>query len=93
MALNSSRTQYNNIEFVHTIKILGINFDKKGIAKENIGNAMEKIEKSMTLWHNLKLNMIEKISVCKIFLLSKICYIANFTIFDEEIIKKLERIN
>ena len=35
--------------------------------------------------------MIEKINVCKSFLLSKIYYIANFMIFTELEIKELER--
>jgi hypothetical protein len=77
LVINSTEdlSEYN---LAHHVKILGIVFDKQGISNENLRIIREKMNVSMIIWSSMKLNMIEKITVCKYFVLSKLWYLAQF---------------
>jgi hypothetical protein len=91
LAVNNYSEQYENIKFINSLKLLGIIFDRNGLSNENISKTVTKIEKGLCLWDLVKMNMLERIVVCKTFLLSKLWYIANFMVIGEKTIRKLER--
>ena len=73
------------------MKILGINFDNDGISKKNLKNASEKVEKSLNIWSGVKLSLLEKIIVCKTFILCKIYFYANFIYMEKDYIKQINK--
>ena len=92
LAINSSHTSFKNIAFVEKVKILGIIFDRTGIAKENYEKVKLKYENCLKIWNNVQLNMIERITVIRTFAMSKLWYLANFINFSTLEIKELEKI-
>jgi hypothetical protein len=68
------------------MKVLGIIFDKNGISENNLKIAKEKIIKAVNIWSSVKLSMLERIIVCKTFLLSKLYFFANFIYIDKKYI-------
>ena len=67
LAINSQYKNHRNIRFVDELKILGIIFDKFGVAKKNLKNCIEKIEITLKLWDNIRFNLIDKITVLRTF--------------------------
>ena len=67
LAINSQFKKHRNIRFVDELKILGIIFDEFGVAKKNLKNCIEKIEITLKLWDNIRFNLIDKITVQKIW--------------------------
>ena len=90
LAINSSYERFRNINFVENLKVLGITFDRGGIAKMNLENCKKKIENTLNLWSGLRFNMIDKVTVLRTFGLSKLWYLLNFITLNEEEIKNLE---
>ena len=90
LALNSKYKEYNGIKFTDTLKILGIQFNNKGVSKNNINKAIENIKKSVLIWDGVVLNTIERVVVSKTFILSKLWYIINFITLTQEKIKIIE---
>ena len=50
----------------------------------------KKIQLCLRLWQNIRLDMLEKITVIRTFALSKLWYLCNFIVLSEEEIKKVE---
>ena len=92
LSINSSHSSFKNIVFVEKVKILGIIFDKTGIASENYEKVKLKYENCLKLWNNVQLNMIERITVFRTITMSKLWYLANFIHFSALQVKELERI-
>ena len=92
LALNSNYTVFNNIRFIETLKILGIEFNSRGISENNLENIIERIEKSVFIWSCVNMSVIDRIIACKTFILSKLWYLANFIIVNEKKIKIIDRI-
>jgi len=90
LAINSKEKKHKNIEFVDSLKLLGVIFDKNGIAKINLENCIKKIENTFRLWNNIRFNLIDKITVLRTFALSKLWYLLNFVTIEENDIKRLE---
>ena len=90
LAINSAYTEYNSVKFVDKVKILGITFNKDGVAKENLEQCVAKIKNTINMWASIGLNMLEKITVLRTFALSKLWYQANFYILNETDIKNIE---
>ena len=72
---------------VNEMKILGIIFNQKGISEENYNKAVKKLKESMFLWGSTNLNLIERVTACRTFLLSKLWFIGNFYFFNNDNIK------
>ena len=90
LALNSNHTNYRGLPFVKKLKILGVIFDKQGVSKDNLDLCFKKISNTINMWNNVKLNMLEKITVLRTFALSKLWYHANFYVLNEKDIKSIE---
>jgi hypothetical protein len=90
LAINSKVKEYRNIKFVDSLKLLGIVFDKNGVAKDNLENCFKKVENTLSLWNNIRFNLIDKITVLRTFALSKLWYLLNFMNIEETDIKRLE---
>ena len=90
LAINSKEKQHKNIKFFDNLKLLGIIFDKNGIAKINLENCIKKIENTFSLWNNIRFNLIDKMTVLRTFSLSKLWYLLNFITIEENDIKRLE---
>ena len=54
LAINSKVKEYRNIKFVDSLKLLGIVFDKNGVAKDNLENCLKKVENTLSLWNNIR---------------------------------------
>ena len=91
LALNSSYNQFEGIIFVKEMKILGIEFNSRGITTNNINKVVENIKKSISIWDGVYLSTLERVIVSKTFILSKLWYLTNFVILSEESIKKIDR--
>jgi hypothetical protein len=74
------------------MKILGVEFNNKGITNNNINKIIENIKKLISIWDGVYLNTLERVIVSKTFILSKLWYITNFVCISEENIKKVERL-
>lgn len=74
------------------IKILGIWFNKDGIAKKNFEIFKNKIVQTAMSWSRVKLTIFEKIAVAKTFLYSQIYFLANFVYMDKHFIKTIDSI-
>ena len=72
------------------IKILGVYFNKSGVARENLELCIGKIKNTINMWNSVGLNMLEKITVLRTFALSKLWYQANFYVLSETDIKNIE---
>ena len=92
LALNSIYSEYKEIKFVKELKILGIDFNKQGIALITSNRVIEKANKSFNIWNGVQLNMLERITVVRTFILSKLWYVTNFVVIKEEQIKQLDRL-
>ena len=84
------KSSYMGLSFVEKLKILGVIFDKSGVAKDNLDACVKKITNTINMWNNVRLNMLEKITVLRTFALSKLWYYANFYVLDENDIKSIE---
>ncbi len=82
--------QFNHLK-VETIKILGIFFNKYGIDKINITKTVEKVNQSLIIWNDIKLDLIQRITALKTFILSKFWYIANFIPIEEKLVDDLNK--
>ena len=74
LALNSEYKENKGIKFVENLKILGIIFDQNGISNTNIKNTVENIKKTIQIWSICNMNIIERMTVLKTFILSKLWY-------------------
>jgi hypothetical protein len=92
LALNSKFREYNGIKFINTLKILGIEFNHKGVTRNNVDKILENIKKSVIIWDGVRLNTLERVVVSKTFILSKLWYIINFIKLSEENIKIIESV-
>ena len=72
LALNSNYTVFNNIRFIEKLKILGIEFNSRGISENNLENIIERIEKSVFIWSCVNMSVIDRIIACKTFILLKL---------------------
>jgi hypothetical protein len=93
LAINSHHKEHGNIKFSTDLKMLGIIFDKHGLAKMNLENCLKKIENTLNLWNNIRFNLIDKITVLRTFALSKLWYLLNFITLEEDEIRKLEKLS
>ena len=57
LAINSHHKEHGNIKFSTDLKMLGIIFDKHGLAKMNLVNCLKKIENTLNLWNNIRFNL------------------------------------
>ena len=71
------------------MKALGIIFDKNGVSEKKLENVITKIQTAINIWNKVKLNILERVVICKTFLLSKIYFFANFIKFDSKIIDQI----
>ena len=92
LAINSKHESFKGKKFIEKIKILGIIFDKTGIAKENFVRIKSNFQITLNIWNNINLNMIERITVIRTFALSKIWYLANFIVFERSEVQEIEKI-
>ena len=90
LALNSGYSEYNNIKFTNQLKVLGIEFNKNGVMRENVDKVINKIEKSVNIWDGVYLNTLERVIVSKTFILSKLWYVMNFICMNESEIKRVD---
>ena len=79
----------NEKRSVEDFKVLGVFFNKKGISTINIKNVFEKIRRAIHIWDIPSLNMLDRITITKTFLLSKLWFIATFVKISKEKIKEL----
>ncbi|CAF1135238.1 unnamed protein product, partial [Brachionus calyciflorus] len=70
-------------------KVLGVWFNKKGISLHNYKAVFDKIKKALFIWDLPSLNMLERTTICKTFILSKLWFLANFIYISEDKIKDL----
>ena len=73
------------------VKILGLYFDKFGPSKTNIVDASEKMCKSLTVWNNCNMDMIQRITALKTFIMSKMWFVLKFFKLNEKQIKLIEK--
>lgn len=95
-SLNKEKTQYIRINCddnseSEDVKILGVLFNKQGISESNFSAMKNKISQSMYLWSTVSLNMLERIVVCKTFILSKLWFLANFAAPSKQFLKDLNK--
>ncbi|CAF0936516.1 unnamed protein product [Brachionus calyciflorus] len=79
----------NNPDPIEDFKVLGVLFNKKGISPKNLENVIGKINQAIYLWDIPSLNMLERITIVKTFLLSKLWFIATFITINKHKIKEL----
>ena len=82
----------NSYSVVNSVKILGIIFDRSGIAKDNYEKMLAKLRDIFFIWNTIDLGLIERIIACKTFLLSKVWFLATFFDFEEKNIKTINSI-
>ena len=92
LAINSHDTEFEGIKFTKEMKILGIEFNDKGITKKNINIVIDKIKRALYIWNDVYLNTLEKIIISKTFVLSKLWYVSNFMCISEKNINKIEKL-
>ena len=73
----------------NVMKVLGVIFDKYGVSGKNLENILTKIQTSINIWNKVKINILERIVICKTFLLSKVYFFANFVRFESKIIEQI----
>jgi exonuclease III len=95
-SLNKEKTKLIRIgvesEESEDVKILGVYFNKQGLSGKNIKAILDKIRSTIAIWSTVKQNMLERIVVCKTFILSKIWFIEGITVIEEKTIKKINKI-
>ena len=91
LAINSQDTEFEGIKFIKEMKILGIEFNEKGITDKNINIVIDKIKKALFIWDGVFLNTLERIIISKTFILSKLWYVSNFVCISEQNIAKIEK--
>ena len=92
LALNSADSEFEGIKFIKELKILGVEFNEKGITNNNLKVVIEKIKKAVHIYDGVYLNTLERVIITKTFILSKLWYLANFVCIPEKNIKIIERI-
>jgi len=91
-SINKEKTiivDVNNSVNIEDFKVLGIYFNKKGISSKNLEIVIEKIRKALFLWDIPSLNMLDRITIVKTFLLSKLWFTATFLFINQEKIKEI----
>ena len=78
---------------VNEAKLLGIVINKNGISRTNLSNTLEKIKKAIFLWSGCKLDILQRVTALKTFILSKLWYILNFIHLDKDLLKLIERLS
>ena len=91
LAINSRYQRFEGIEFDNELKLLGIIYNIRGLSKANLKSVKEKLEKGLLIWKGANLNILERIIVCKTFLLNKLYYVANFMKLDEKYVCEIEK--
>jgi hypothetical protein len=74
------------------MKVLGVIFDRKGICQKNLELVENKLIQAINIWNTVKLNMLERIVVCKTFIFSKLLFILNFINASDKFVKKINKI-
>ncbi len=90
--INRNKTKILKIgcdQETNEMKVLGVIFDKNGVSEKNLENVITKIQTAINIWNKLKLSILERVVICKTFLLSKIYFFANFIKFDSKIIDQI----
>lgn len=93
--LNKFKTEIikiNQNQEIKSQKILGIEFDNFGIKRENVSKAINKIKQAIAIWNKVNLSLLERVIICKTFLLSKIWFVCNFIILKNEEIKEIKQL-
>ena len=94
-SINKEKTQIlhvkKNERESEDVKILGVLFNNNGISQNNLNIVKNKITQSMYMWNTVKLNIIERIVVCKTFLLSKLWFMLNFVVLSKDHIKEINK--
>ena len=88
LKLNNILTYKSDSE-VENLKILGVIFNKSGVANSNLIEIKNKIIKCIYLWSNVDLDMLQRIVACKTFVLSKLWFIAHFIFVEEKFLKEI----
>ena len=91
LAINSRYNAYDGVSFTNELKLLGIIYNMKGLSKTNLKSVKEKLDSSLQIWKGTSLNILERIIVCKTFLLNKLWYVANFMKMDEKYVSEIEK--
>jgi hypothetical protein len=73
------------------MKVLGVIFDKTGIAEANFNITLEKMNKSINIWKLVSTSFIERVTIIKTFLLGRFFFIAKFYKFKENQIKIIKK--
>jgi hypothetical protein len=76
---------------VEEVRILGIIFDKNGISDKNLNKVMNKINRMLILWNLKNVDMLQRITALKTFILSKLWFILKFVVIKRNQIIILER--
>jgi exonuclease III len=92
LKINCEVTQELDKLVVDEMEILGIIFDKNGISKKCMKISIENLSKSIMMWTNIKLDLFQKVTAIKTFMLSKIWYVMNFTTASNNQIKNINTI-
>ncbi len=95
-SLNKDKTKLIKIgaedEESEDIKILGVYYNKHGVSERNVKAVIDKVKSTIAVWSTVRQNMLERIVVCKTFILSKIWFIAGIMVVDEKAIKKINKL-
>ena len=92
--INKKKTQFikinkdNNFQS-ESIKILGVLFNENGLCKSNYDQVKNKIMQAIEIWKRVRFSMLDRIVVCKTFLLSKLWFLSQFYVFQKNQIKEL----
>jgi hypothetical protein len=78
LRINGTLGQENSIYEVQQFKILGIIFNKNGIDESNMIIAVNKLIKTLYIWNDINLDLIQRITALKTFIMSKIWFVINF---------------
>jgi hypothetical protein len=70
LAINSQDTELEGIKFIKEMKILGIEFNEKGIKVKIINIVIDKIKKAIFKLDGVFLNTLKRIIISKTFILS-----------------------
>ena len=84
--------KYNSDSEIQQMKILGVIFNKSGVANINLTEIKEKIRKSVYTWSNVDLDMLQRIVACKTFMLSKLWFITQFIYIEKKFLKEINSI-
>ena len=71
------------------MQVLGVLFNNKGVSEKNKENVKNKIKQALYLWNVSHLNMLERVIVCKTFILSKLWFLACFIKLDNKFAREI----